>query len=295
MKVLSLFDGIACGKLSLDKAGINISKYYASEIDTAAINVSTRHHPEIIQLGDVKGWRDWDIDFGDLDLILAGSPCQGFSSAGHRKGLRDERSALFYYFVDILNYALSKNPQVVFLLENVSMKEEYRDIISEALGVEPVTINSEIVCPLSRKRLYWFPWEEREIKEVASSFYEVTDGFPASITGRRIDPITGKRKDNDKEVAIVQCLEVKKNKNKGPCLTTVSKDVVVSKLPHGRYLGAYDAEERQWRNLTNREICIMQTLPHDYLGKEAVNTAYKLAGNCWTVDVIANILGWMQK
>lgn len=149
MRVLSLFDGISCGRLALERAGVAVTNYYASEIDKHAIKVSKNNYPDIVQLGDVNDWQNWgDLD---VDLVIGGSPCQGFSFAGKQLAFDDPRSALFWKFVDILNYYKPK----YFLLENVRMKKEYQDVISKALGVEPIVINSSLVSAQNRVRWYW--------------------------------------------------------------------------------------------------------------------------------------------
>jgi DNA-cytosine methyltransferase len=149
MKILSLFDGMSCGQLALDRAGISYDNYYASEIDKYAIKVAMANYPNTIQLGSVTEWRNWDLP--SIDLLIGGSPCQGFSLAGKQLNFEDPRSKLFFEFVDILNQYKPK----YFLLENVRMKKEYQDIISEYLGVEPIQINSSLVSAQNRVRLYW--------------------------------------------------------------------------------------------------------------------------------------------
>ena len=159
MNVLSLFDGMSCGRLALDKAKIKYRNYYAAEVDKYAIKVSQANYPDTIQLGDVTKWREWDIDWSSVGLLLGGSPCQGFSFAGKQLAFNDPRSALFFVYVDILNHIKKHNPDVKFLLENVRMKKEYLDVISEHLGVEPVMINSALVSAQNRVRFYWCNWE----------------------------------------------------------------------------------------------------------------------------------------
>lgn len=153
MIVLSLFDGIACGLEAIKRIGIKVDKYYTSEIDKSALQIANKNHPEIINLGDINNWERWGI--GKVDMIIAGSPCQGFSFAGKQLNFSDERSKLFFKFVDILNYYKPK----YFLLENVKMKKEYQDTISRYLGVNPVLINSALVSAQNRNRLYWCNWE----------------------------------------------------------------------------------------------------------------------------------------
>ena len=155
MKVLSLFDGISCGMVALERAGIPIEKYYASEIDKNAIAISQKNYPNIIRLGDVTKWREWDVPWEEIDLLIGGSPCQGFSFAGKQLNFNDPRSKLFFEFVDILNHIKKHNSNVKFLLENVGMKKEYEEVITKALGHVPVKIKSRKVSAQDRKRLYW--------------------------------------------------------------------------------------------------------------------------------------------
>ena len=158
MNVLSLFDGMSCGMIALDRLGIKVDKYYASEIDKYAIQVSQNNYPEIIQIGDVCDIRA--EDYQDIDLILAGSPCQGFSFAGKQLAFDDPRSALFFEFIRLLKEIKPK----YFLLENVNMKKEFLDVISEQVsscypelpfGIERIKINSALVSAQNRVRWYW--------------------------------------------------------------------------------------------------------------------------------------------
>lgn len=155
MKVLSLFDGISAGQLALQRANKKVDQYYASEIDKYAIQLTQRNFPNTIQLGDVTKWREWDIPWAEIDLVMGGSPCQGFSFAGKQLNFDDPRSALFFVFVDICHHVANHNPKMRFLLENVRMKRESQDIISSYMGVEPIPINSSLVSAQNRYRLYW--------------------------------------------------------------------------------------------------------------------------------------------
>ena len=151
MNVLSLFDGMSCGQLALNRLGIEYDTYYASEIDKYAIKVTQANYPNTIQIGDVTQIKA--DDFGDekIDLILAGSPCQGFSFAGKQLNFDDPRSKLFFEFVRLVRELKPK----YFLLENVNMKKEYKDIITKEMGVEPIDINSSLLSAQNRRRLYW--------------------------------------------------------------------------------------------------------------------------------------------
>lgn len=155
MKVLSLFDGISCGRVALERANIHVEIYYASEIDKYASMISAKNYPDIIRLGDVNSI-DFEMLIGKVDLIIGGSPCQDLSIAkSNRKGLEGERSGLFWKFVEAVQLIKPK----YFLLENVaSMSQENRDIISKSLNVEPILINSALVSAQQRKRLYWCNW-----------------------------------------------------------------------------------------------------------------------------------------
>lgn len=155
LNVLSLFDGMSCGRIALDRANIEVGNYYSSEIDKYATKVSQANYPDIIQLGDILNWKSWTIDWSSIDLILAGSPCQGFSFAGKQLAFNDPRSALFFVYLDILNHIKSVNTQVKFILENVKMKKESLKVITDAVGVEPVFINSALVSAQNRQRYYW--------------------------------------------------------------------------------------------------------------------------------------------
>ena len=164
MKVLSLFDGMSCGQLALNRLGIKVDKYYASEIDKYAIQVTQANFPETIQVGDVCNLKA--EDYQDIDLILAGSPCQGFSFAGKQLAFDDPRSALFFEFIRLLKEIKPK----YFLLENVKMKKEFLEIITDQVSacypefqgkdlfggkIEPILINSALVSAQSRQRYYW--------------------------------------------------------------------------------------------------------------------------------------------
>lgn len=151
MNVLSLFDGISCGQVALERACVQVDKYYASEIDKYAIQITQKNYPNTIQLGDVNGFDSWDLP--RIDLIIGGSPCQDLSIAKQdRQGLDGARSGLFWRYVD----CIKKFKPKYFLLENVaSMPNKAKEIITEALGVEPILINSALVSAQQRKRLYW--------------------------------------------------------------------------------------------------------------------------------------------
>jgi len=149
MNVLSCFDGMSCGQLALDRAGIKYDNYFASEIDKYAIQVCKNNYPNTKHIGDVTQVKSEDLP--KIDLLIGGSPCQGFSFAGKQLNFEDSRSKLFFEFVRLLKEC---NPKY-FLLENVKMKKEYQDIITKHLGVEPIEINSNFLSAQNRNRIYW--------------------------------------------------------------------------------------------------------------------------------------------
>jgi len=151
MNVLSLFDGMSCGQIALNKAGIEYDTYFASEIDKYAMKVAQANYPDTVQIGDVTKVDYTKLPIGGIDLLMGGSPCQGFSVAGKQLDFDDPRSKLFFEFVRLKDELKPK----YFLMENVPMKQECQDIITKYLGVEPITINSSLFSAQNRKRLYW--------------------------------------------------------------------------------------------------------------------------------------------
>lgn len=165
LNVLSLFNGMSFGRMALDSLNIPVNKYFSSEIDKYANQATQALFPDTIQLGDVTKWQDWeliniDFDLGEIDLLLAGFPCQAWSMAGKQKGDDDPRGALVHDLINIWKQinlcraALKKGP-VKFMFENVKMKKEFLDYINKLFGVEPICINSALVSAQNRKRYYW--------------------------------------------------------------------------------------------------------------------------------------------
>lgn len=295
MNVLSLFDGMSCGQLALKRAGIKVDNYFASEIDKHAIKEAKANFPDTKHIGSVV-----DVSAADLpkiDLLIGGSPCQGFSFSGKQLNFDDPRSKLFFEFVRLIKEC---NPKY-FFLENVKMKKEYEQIITDHLGVEPIIINSSLVSAQNRVRLYWtnIPGvEQPEDRNISLIDILETDDMigPSAIRGRRLNNATilgrrlnSKREDYNKEIPITQCLEVRaSNRNKSNCLTTVAKDNVLTTMPIGRHPNAFK-DKIPYRNYTTKEYCRLQTVPDDYFKCSSDNQIRKMIGNGWTVDVIAHI------
>lgn len=302
MRVLSLFDGICCGHLALEKAGIKIDSYDAYEIEKNAIKATETNFPDVIQHGDVTK-EDFTKYKGKIDLIIGRSPCQGFSSSGKQLNFNDPRSKLFFEYVRAIKECQPK----YFLLENVVMKKEWQDIISSYLGVEPIEINSSLVSAQNRRRLYWTNIPNITLPEdkniaLEDILEDIEFPNPAAIRGRRLNKATivgrrldknGHRKDTDKTIPITQCLEVRAtNTDKSNCLTTVDKDNVLTPLPIGRYPDAFK-DNLPFRYYTTKEMCRLQTVPDDFLNMIPDSAARKALGNGWTVDVIAHIFSFL--
>lgn len=264
MNVLSLFDGISCGQVALERAGIPYSCYYASEIEPSAIKVTQTNYPNTIQVGDVS---DLSPDtLPQINLLIGGSPCQGFSFAGKQLNFDDPRSRLFFEYVRLKNELKPR----YWLLENVKMARIHQNKISEILEVEPVFIDSADFCDQSRKRLYWtnIPIDNWNPVQTA------TNVKYAAIRGRYHD---GK---------IVQCLENRFD-GKANALTLSAKDSVIS-LTDKNIVNGYRQKEL-WRHLTSEECELLQTLPLGYTSCLPSTQRRKAIGNGWTVDVITHI------
>ena len=303
LKVLSLFDGIACGMVALERAEIPVERYVAYEIDKYAIQVSKSNYPQIEHMGDVTT-ADF-TQYEGFDLLIGGSPCQGFSFAGKQLNFDDERSKLFFEFVRALKEIKPK----YFLLENVKMKQEYQDVITEHLGVEPIEINSSLVSAQNRVRLYWTnipnvtqPKDKGiNLVDILESDIETNLGAirgqklnKAVIVGRRLND-QGKREDYNKDIPITQCLEVRAtNTNKSNCLTTVEKDNVLTTMPIGRHPDAFK-NKLPFRYYTTTEYERLQTVPEGYTKVVSDTQRKRMLGNGWTVDVIAHIFKGLKE
>ena len=283
MNVLSLFDGMSCGQIALNRANIQYNNYFASEIDKNAIKVTQHHYPNTVQLGDVT-----KIEFiaSKIDLLIGGSPCQGFSFAGKQLNFDDPRSKLFFEFVRLIDEC----KPTYFLFENVVMKKEYEDVITKYLEVEPIKINSSLVSAQNRVRLYWTNIpnvKEPEDRNISLSDILEDDSIinPGAIRGRRLNKATiigrrlnpdGKRKDYDKDIPITQCLEVRAtNTNKSNCLTTVDKDNVLTTMPIGRHPNAFK-DKLPFRYYTLKEYERLQTIPENYTSVVSTSQAKKM-------------------
>ena len=293
MNVLSLFDGMSCGQIALNRIGIKPKNYYASEIDKYAIKVTQTNYPDTIQLGDVTAWREWDIDWSSIYLLIGGSPCQGFSFAGEQLAFDDPRSKLFFMYVDILNHIRSVNPNIKFMFENVKMKKEYLDVISEQLGVQPVFINSALVSAQNRQRYYWASWEFGQPEDKRAVLADILeDGFVDREKAYCIDSCYHKGGNpeqyfNKSRRQLVFILQRGRGFHKGGVKVIDGKTPILSSSSwqHNNHL----TDGVSYRKLTPVECERLQTVPDNYTAHVSNTQRYKMLGNGWTVDVIAHI------
>jgi len=282
MNVLSLFDGMSCGQIALNKLGIEYDKYFACEIDKYAMEVTQHNFPDTIQLGDVQKVTKESLGGCEIDLVMGGSPCQGFSFAGHGLNFDDPRSKLFFEYVRLVK---ELNPKY-FILENVKMRKDSMDVITKYMGVEPIEINSSLVSAQTRKRLFWtnIPGVEQPTDKGIVLGDIIEEGMagenPVKHTERNARHI---RDINGKSL----CATATMYKGAGNNGTTIIRMGDIEGL--GTDI---------WRKLNPREVERLQTVPDDYTlvlnkdGKQMVSNTqrYKMLGNGWTVDVIAHIM-----
>lgn len=282
INVLSLFDGMSCGQIALNKAGIEYENYFASEIDEYAILVTQSNYPNTKQIGSITNIKGSDLPI--IDLLIGGSPCQGFSFAGKQLNFKDPRSKLFFEFVRLLNECKPK----YFLLENVKMKKEYEDIITGYLGVKPIRINSNLLSAQNRDRIYWTNIETVEQpKDLGLLLKDVVD---FDTINRNVVDKTRIKKYWVSKNYLQYDLTGKGHKSqdqRGYYLTS----------KHGT-LPSYGASSKVKVILENGDIVQLtpvecerlQTVPDNYTNKVSDSQRYKMLGNGWTVDVIAHIL-----
>ena len=305
MNVLSLFDGMSCGRIALERAGIPVTNYFASEIDTHAIKVSKANYPDIIHIGDVTKVNSAGFDKG-IDFLMGGSPCQGFSFAGKQLSFDDPRSKLFFEFVRLKNQLTPK----YFFLENVMMKKESQDIISSYLGVEPIMINSALVSAQNRKRLYWtnIPNIEQPkdlgliIKDIAEDSLDYVGG---AIRGRylhngkthQVLELNGTKKVNalttvqkDSLCVMVGMAEDIKGKDiLRRVYSQQAKSPTLTAICGGNQEAKVAIDNLYYRKLTPIEYERLQNVPDNYTASVFKTQRYRMCGNGWEVNTITHI------
>ena len=298
MNVLSLFDGISCGQVALNRAGIKIDNYYASEIKKHAIRVTQKHFPNTIQIGDVTKVKykdgilyteNGEFKVGKINLLIGGSPCQNFSMARacmyEIDGLKGDKSKLFYEYLRILKEI---NPDY-FLLENVKMKKESYEELNSYLGVKGISINSELVSFQKRPRIYWSNIPNITIpedKHINFQDYKDTDHDYCNQFKVKRTPSREKMWNNGqgRNSTLKSCANVT-NSDKVYCLTRKQ-----DRCPNSGLIEFDDF----CRYLTRREIELAQTLPIGYTDGLSYNQMQDVCGDGWTVDVIAHIFSFLK-
>lgn len=283
MIVLSLFNGMNTGRQALENVGIKVDKYYSSEIKPYAIELTQHHFPDTIQVGDVTKWKQWDIDWKSIDLVLSGSPCQDLSAAGKRAGINGSRSSLFFTFVEILEHIKYLNPNVLFLQENVGSASKLDvGIMSRELGVYPVRINSSLVTAQLRDRYYW------------SNIRTKQDGLFGDLITDIPQP-----KDRGimfKDILISGLVDTDKH----TCLNTKSGEESKNQeyLKHRNETTGMITliqENEKVRTVNKVEMCRLQGFPDDYCDILTTKKAGSLLGDGWTLPIIEHIFSYIKK
>ena len=302
INVLSLFDGMSCGQIALERCGIKVNNYFASEIDKHAIKVTQHNYPQTKQIGSVIDVRA--IDLPKIDLLFGGSPCQSFSVAGDGTGF-DGKSGLFWEYVRVLKETKPK----YFLLENVKMKKECECVITEALGVNPIEINSNLLSGQNRKRLYWTnipgitqPKDKgillKDIlqKNVDDKYY-YSEKAISYLDRNKINKRFANYSDNEKANCLTAVFSkslpynVYVDKTKSYCLTGNYGKMACINYNKGQ--GQIVFDNKTIRRLTPVECERLQTIPDNYTNYVSNTQRYKMIGNGWTVEVIAHIFNNM--
>ena len=293
MNVLSLFDWISCWQIALERAGIKVDKYFASEIDKYAIAVTQANYPHTIQIGSVENWRERNLP--NIDLVIGGSPCQWFSIAWQWLNFDDTRSKLFFTMVDIINQYQPK----YFLLENVKMKKEREDIITEHMEVEPIEINSALVSAQSRKRLYWTNIEGvTQPDDKGILLRDVLE--PNNKEHHRIRPMRLITNSKNRKKTLCNQIGIATDISQNYEIMTrvysvLGKCPTITKIEGGNREPKVAVNNNSWRRVTPLECERLQNVPDNYtfvpFWKRMMSNSqrYKMLGNGRTVNVISHI------
>ena len=240
MNVLALFDGISCGQIALERAGIKVDNYFSCEIDNFARQIIKKNYPNTIEVGDIKDFEQWIGSLPKIDLLTAGFPCQAWSVAGKMKGDNDPRGSLVHDLISVWNYLKDKNSNLKFLFENVKMKKVFLNYINKLFGVEPILINSALVSAQNRERYYWTNIEGVTqpkdkgilVRDIIVQTYD-NMVHPARLVNQRVDD-NFHRKDGNKDYEVSRILVSKEN-GKSDCITAGGGHAYLTSLPNGKY------------------------------------------------------------
>lgn len=283
MNVLSLFNGMNTGRQALENVGIKVNKYYSSEIKPYAIELTQHHFPDTIQVGDVTKWKEWDIDWKSIDLVLSGSPCQDLSAAGKRAGINGKKSSLFFTFVDILNHIKELNHKVLFLQENVGSASKLDvGIMSRALGVYPVRINSSLVTAQLRDRYYWSNIRTKEDGMFGDIITDIPEPKDKGILLKNI--LTSGEVDINKHT----CL------NTGSGATEKASQIYLTHRNETTGMITLIKENDIFRTCNKVEMCRLQGFSDDYCDILNTKKAGSLLGDGWTLPIIEHIFQFIK-
>jgi len=280
MNVISLFNGMGTLRQALNDLNIKVDKYYSSEIKPYAIELQQHHFPDVIQVGNIENWKEWDIDWKSIDFIGSGSPCQDLSAAGKRAGINGSRSSLFFVFVEILEHVKKLNSNVLFLQENVgSASKKDVGVMSRALGLYPVRMNSCLVTAQLRDRYYW-----TNIRTKETMFDTVTDIPEPKDKGIILNDILTSGKSDAKNHT---CLNTGsgtggtqrylKHRNETTGMITLIED------------------KGEFRTCNKIEMCRLQGFPDNYCDTLKQTKAGSLLGDGWTLPIIIHILSFLKE
>jgi DNA (cytosine-5)-methyltransferase 3A len=314
------------GRQALENVGIKVNKYYSSEIKPYAIELTQHHFPDTIQVGDVTKWKEWNIDWSSIDLVLSGSPCQDLSAAGKRAGINGSRSSLFFTFVEILEHIKQLNPKVLFLQENVGSASKLDvGIMSRALGVYPVRINSSLVTAQLRDRYYWSNIRTRQdgmFGDIITDIPQPKDRgimFKDIITYGYVERLKSKtllqhtensfgHKNRFSEVAQEYIKGREKfgaslvyvDTDKHTCLNTLSGAMQNSKQEYLKHRNETTGmitlikKDGLVRTVNKIEMCRLQGFPDDYCDILSTRKAGSLLGDGWTLPIIEHIFSFVK-
>ncbi len=326
--VMSLFDGMCCGRMAMEDVGVTVGEYYSSEIDKFAIKASTELFPDNIHLGDVTKWKDWDVDFGSIDLLFAGFPCQAWSTSGKQKGDNDPRGALVHDLIAIWKHInkereLQGKEPVKFLFENVKMKKEFLEYINTLFGVEPLFINSTLVSAQNRQRYYWTNIGEIEQPEdkgilltsiLDSGIVDRDKSFCIDANYFKGGNLKSYFEKHRRQLVFMKGTACVSERGRRLTVCGTRRDDKLGEVVRGYEVKCelksgclttvqkdnYITEDYIIRKLTPRECMRLQTVPEHLIDKllsSGISNSqlYKMTGNGWTVDVISHILAHLKQ
>jgi site-specific DNA-cytosine methylase len=288
MNVISLFNGMGTLRQAFSDMNIKIDKYYSSEIKPYAIELQQHHFPDVIQVGNIENWKEWDIDWKTIDFIGSGSPCQDLSAAGNRVGLNGKKSSLFFVFVEILNHVKKLNPNVKFFQENVGSANTYDvGVMSRELGVYPVRFNSSLVSAQQRDRYYWTNIKTKQDGMFGDLVVDIPKPKDRKI---KFQDILTSGYTNRKKARCILESEERPLKDKYKLFKRYNEIGMINIV--------FDKEDYSFteniRILNKVELCRSQGFPDNYCDILTRNKAASLLGDGWTLPIIIHILSFMD-